>query len=182
MPKKERKTAQPKKPKDGKSAQAYDHKEEKPLLRPDVGLQPQFKQKKPPMTYRYDPSVDPALSWDINADRERAEALIAKIEKAKDVAEAKLGFAIPYSYNGEAKEYVPDFLARLQMDGRELGTLILETKGCDPLASGKEAGARRWVAAVNADGSHGRWAYRLIKSPTDTPKAIRSAGEELAST
>jgi type III restriction enzyme len=67
-----------------------------------------------------------------------------------------LGFAIPYSYNGEAKEYIPDFLARLQMDGRELGTLILETKGYDPLASAKEAGARRWVAAVNADCSHGR--------------------------
>jgi len=90
MPKKERKTAQPKKTKDGKSAQAYDHKKEKLLLRPDVGLQPQFKQKKPPKTYRYDPSLDPALSWDVNADRERAEALIAKIEKTKDVAEAKL--------------------------------------------------------------------------------------------
>ena len=182
MPKKERKTAQPKKTKDGKNAQAYDHKEEKLLLRPDVGLQPQFKQKKLPKTYRYDPSLDPALSWDINADRERAEALIAKIEKAKDIAEAKLGFAIPYSHNCEAKEYIPDFLIRLQMDGRELGTLILETKGYDPMASAKEAGAHRWVAAVNADCSHGRGAYRLIKSPTDTPEAVRSAANELART
>ncbi|MDE2059663.1 MAG: hypothetical protein KGJ27_08075, partial [candidate division NC10 bacterium] len=91
-----------------------------------------------------------------------------------------LGFAIPYSYNGEAKEYIPDFLVRLQEDGKEVGTLILETKGYDPLADVKEAGARRWVAAINADGAHGRWAYRLIKSPTDTPEAIRSATEELA--
>jgi len=176
------KPAKLKKAKDGKSAQAYDHKEEKLLLRPDVGLQPQFKQKKPPNTYRYDASLDPALSWDIDADRERAEALIAKIEKAKDIAEAKLGFTIPYSYNGEAKEYIPDFLARLQMDGRELGTLILETKGYDPLAEAKVAGAHRWVGAVNADGSRGRWAYRLIKSPTDTPEAIRSAANELTRT
>ena len=182
MPKKERKTAQPKKPKDGKSAQAYDHKEEKLLLRPDIGLQPQFKQKKLPKTYRYHPSLDPALSWDINADRERAEALIAKIEKAKDIAEAKLGFAIPYSHNCEAKEYIPDFLIRLHMNGKEVGILILETKGYDPMASAKEAGARRWVAAVNADCSHGRWAYRLIKSPTDTPEAIRSAANELTRT
>jgi len=182
MPKKERKTAQPKKTKDGKSAQAYDHKEEKLLLRPDVGLQPQFKQKKAPKTYRYNPSLDPALSWDINADRERAEALIAKIENAEDIAEAKLGFAIPYSYNGEAKEYIPDFLVRLKINGRELGTLILETKRYDPLAEAKVAGAHRWVAAVNADCSHGRWAYRLIKSPTDTPEAIRSAANELART
>ena len=94
----------------------------------------------------------------------------------------KLGFAIPYCHNGEAKEYIPDFLARLQMDGRELGTLILEAKGYDPLAEAKVAGARRWVAAVNAGGSRGRWAYRLIKSPTDTPEAIRSAAEELART
>jgi len=33
-----------------------------------VGLQPQFTAKKPPATYRYDPRLDPALSWDINAE------------------------------------------------------------------------------------------------------------------
>ncbi|MFQ5946390.1 MAG: BPTD_3080 family restriction endonuclease [Anaerolineae bacterium] len=91
-----------------------------------------------------------------------------------------LGFVIPYSYSGEAKEYLPDFLVRLRMGGKEVGILILETKGYDPLASVKEAGARRWVAAVNADGSYGRWAYCLIKSPTDTTEAVRTAAEELA--
>jgi len=143
MARKTQKVGKAKKAKDGKSAQAYDHKKEKLLLRPDIGLQPQFKQKKAPKTYRYDPSLDPALSWDVNADRERTEALIAKIGKAKDIAEVKLGFAIPYGHNGEAKESIPDFLARLQMDGRELGTLILEAKGYDPLAEAKVAGARR---------------------------------------
>ena len=93
MARKTQKVGKAKKAKDGKSAQAYDHKKEKLLLRPDVGLQPQFKQKKPPKTYRYDTSLDPALSWDINADRERAEALIAKIEKTKDIAEAKVAAA-----------------------------------------------------------------------------------------
>ena len=71
----------------------YEHTEEKLLLRPDVGLQPQFKAKKPPKTYRYDPSLDPALSWDINADRERGEALIARIEQAKDLPEARAAAA-----------------------------------------------------------------------------------------
>lgn len=81
--------------KDRKGTQAYDHKkgEEKLLLRPDVGLQSQFKQKKQPKTYRYDPSLDPALSWDGSADRERAEALIARIEQATDLTEAKLAAA-----------------------------------------------------------------------------------------
>ncbi len=91
-----------------------------------------------------------------------------------------LGFAIPYSHSGESREYLPDFLARIQVNGDEVGTLILETKGFDPLAGAKEAGARRWVAAVNADGAHGRWAYRLVRAPTDTSDAIRSAAAELA--
>ena len=78
--------------KDRKGTQAYDH-EEKLLLRPDVGLQSQFKQKKQPKTYRYDPSLDPALSWDGSADRERAEALIARIDQATDLTEAKLAAA-----------------------------------------------------------------------------------------
>jgi len=89
MPTKGSKATKAEKKKAEKGAEAYKHKEEKLLLRPDVGLQPQFVAKKPPATYRYDPSLDPALSWDINADRERGEALIARIEKAKDLAEAK---------------------------------------------------------------------------------------------
>jgi adenine-specific DNA-methyltransferase len=72
-----------------KTPQAYNHKDKEVLLRPDVGLQAQFKQRKPPVTYRYDPSLDPQLSWDINADRERAEALIRQIQEAKTLEEAK---------------------------------------------------------------------------------------------
>jgi adenine-specific DNA-methyltransferase len=52
----------------------YEHTEKTLLLRPDVGLQAQFKVKKPARAYRYDASLDPALSWDVNADRERGEA------------------------------------------------------------------------------------------------------------
>lgn len=77
---------------DPKDAQAYNH-EEKLLLRPDVGLQSQFKLKKQPKTYRYDPSLDPALSWDGSADRERAEALITRIEQATDLTEARFAAA-----------------------------------------------------------------------------------------
>ncbi|MBI2555055.1 MAG: hypothetical protein HYV92_11735 [Candidatus Rokubacteria bacterium] len=91
-----------------------------------------------------------------------------------------LGFPIPYTHSGEAKEYLPDFLARLGKDGDEVGALILEIKGYDPLSAIKEAAARRWVAAVNAEGSYGRWIYRLVKLPTDVPGAVRSAADELA--
>ena len=93
---------------------------------------------------------------------------------------AGLGFAIPYAYRGETREYLPDFLVRLCHDGREVGTLVLETKGYDPAASAKVAGVQRWVAAVNAERSHGRWAFRLVATPSDVPAALRSAARELA--
>ncbi|MBZ0168324.1 DNA methylase [Candidatus Methylomirabilis lanthanidiphila] len=95
MSTKGRRSTKAKQTRDAKDPQAYDHKkgEDKLLLRPDVGLQAQFRQKKPPKSYRYDPGLDPALSWDVSADRERAEALVARIEQAEDLTEAKLAAA-----------------------------------------------------------------------------------------
>ncbi len=61
----------------------YTHSEAKSLLRPDVGTQAQFKKKKPPKEYRYDPSLSPALEWDGgNAARELGEWLLDCIERA----------------------------------------------------------------------------------------------------
>lgn len=90
-----------------------------------------------------------------------------------------LGFAIPYMHNGEHHEYMPDFLVRLQDNGLEVGTLILETKGYDPLSEVKAAAARRWVAAVNNDGRYGRWDYRIVYEPTKTAATVRDAVETL---
>lgn len=59
-----------------KAAKAYDYKEQPAVLRPDIGLQAQFKKKKPPATYRYDRSLDPQLSWDINADLNRKSEVV----------------------------------------------------------------------------------------------------------
>lgn len=41
------------------AAKAYDHKQQQSVLRPDIGLQAQFKKKLPPATCRYDRSLDP---------------------------------------------------------------------------------------------------------------------------
>lgn len=96
------------------------------------------------------------------------------------VKNAGLGFAIPYTRRGQTHEYVPDFLVRLRQGEREVGTLVLETKGYDPAVREKIAGAERWVAAVNAEDSYGRWAYRVVFAPGDVPRALRSAAAELA--
>ena len=80
------------------------------------------------------------------------------------VKNAGLGLAIPYLHNGQPHDYQPDFLVRVKADSPL--TLILETKGYDPLAEVKTAAAERWVAAVNADGRNGRWAYAVARDPS----------------
>jgi type III restriction enzyme len=75
------------------------------------------------------------------------------------VKNAGLGFAIPYFHNGQPHDYLPDFIVRLKSDPPT--HLILETKGFDPLREVKAAAAARRVAAVNADGRYGVWAYEV---------------------
>jgi type III restriction enzyme len=86
------------------------------------------------------------------------------------VKNAGLGFAIPYIHNGQPHDYVPDFIIRLKGEPPRL--LILETKGFDPLMEIKAQAARRWVNAVNAEGSYGQWHYALAKKPEEVSKRM----------
>jgi adenine-specific DNA-methyltransferase len=64
--------------------QQYRHKEEA-VQRPDVGVQDQFQAKRPPKTYRYDSSLDPAMSWEEQPERALGEWLLGLIERAAKV-------------------------------------------------------------------------------------------------
>jgi type III restriction enzyme len=86
---------------------------------------------------------------------------------------AGLGFAIPYLYNGQMHDYLPDFLIRLKTDPPEC--LILETKGFDLLAEIKKAAADRWVAAVNADGTFGHWRYAVARKVSEVSEILSAA-------
>jgi adenine-specific DNA-methyltransferase len=67
----------------GKVAEGYKHPDQTLLMRPEVGTQAQFRKKKPPVTYRYDSSLSPALDWDAqNGARELGEWLLGVIEQA----------------------------------------------------------------------------------------------------
>jgi adenine-specific DNA-methyltransferase len=68
------------------AADSYRHSQSA-RQRPDVGVQEQFTQKKAPKTYRYDSSLDPALSWDENRDRELAEWLLGLVAAAAEKGE-----------------------------------------------------------------------------------------------
>jgi type III restriction enzyme len=86
------------------------------------------------------------------------------------VKNAGLGFAIPYLHNGAPHDFVPDFIIRLA--GAPARHLILETKGYDELKDVKAAAAERWVAAVNADGQFGEWAFRMVTNISEVTKTI----------
>ena len=89
------------------------------------------------------------------------------------VKNSGLGFAIPYLHNGQMHDYIPDFIIRLKTEPPI--HLILETKGYDPLEEVKKAAAERWVDAVNADGTYGRWRYTIAKKTTEVPEKITVA-------
>ena len=86
------------------------------------------------------------------------------------VKNAGLGFTIPYLFAGFTHDYEPDFLICLA-SGQ---TLVLETKGFDPLAENKRVAAERWAAAVTAEGSYGTWTYRMARSVAEVTEVLDS--------
>jgi len=84
-------------------AHSYAH-DNKAVQRPDVGLQQEFlKVRKPPKTYRYDSSLDPALSWDENPGREQAEWLLGLIERCAEDGEGVVFAEEQLSANGRIR-------------------------------------------------------------------------------
>jgi type III restriction enzyme len=88
-----------------------------------------------------------------------------------------LGFAIPYLYNGQYHDYLPDFIVRLKGDA--LRYLILETKGFDPLEEVKTQATERWASAVNADGQYGQWLYTIVRKPEEVPSRLNQITGDL---
>ena len=89
-----------------------------------------------------------------------------------------LGFAIPYTLNGEEHDYFPDFIVRVD-DGHgpaDLLNLILECTG--QKKKDKEAKVTTtqtlWVPAVNNHGGFGRWEFLEITDPSDARSKIRT--------
>jgi type III restriction enzyme len=105
-----------------------------------------------------------------------AAYIIDKHEKVDAfVKNAGLGFAIPYLHNGQPHDYMPDFIIRLKCEPPIY--LILETKGFDELAEIKAQAAKRWVDAVNAEGSYGIWEYAVARKPEDLGKRIEETSK-----
>jgi type III restriction enzyme len=88
-----------------------------------------------------------------------------------------LGFTIPYTYEGVAHQYIPDFLVRFKAaEGEEPLDLIIEVSGEPrPEKAAKVETARSlWVPAVNNDGRFGRWGFLEISDPWDAKNTVRA--------
>ena len=60
------------------------------VQRPVAGVQDQFQAKRPPRVYRYDSSIDPALSWDEQRERDLSEWLLGLIVRAAKEGEPEV--------------------------------------------------------------------------------------------
>jgi type III restriction enzyme len=106
-----------------------------------------------------------------------AEALEDMEEVFAYAKNHNLGFSIPYTINGQEKNYSPDFLVRID-DRRGKGdllNLIIEVTG--EKKKDKEAKVATahllWAPAVNNHGGFGRWAFMEINDPWDAKNTIR---------
>lgn len=117
------------------------------------------------------------------ADTESWEQKMAQVLEDMDevkcyVKNQGLGFLIPYILNGQQKNYIPDFIARIN-DGHgdnNLLNLIVEVSGeARKDKSIKVSTARNlWIPAVNKHGGFGRWYFIEITDPWDAKNTIRA--------
>ena len=113
-------------------------------------------------------------SW----EQKLAQSLEDMGEVVRYVKNHNLGFAIPYTLNGEERQYTPDFVACIEdgHGGDDLLNLLIEVSGENRKDKAAKVSTARtlWVPAVNSHGGFGRWAFVEIGDPWDAENLIRS--------
>ncbi|GAB6284902.1 MAG: DEAD/DEAH box helicase family protein [Methanoregula sp.] len=117
--------------------------------------------------------VGDTLDW----EQKTAMSLEDMEEMIRYVKNDHLGFTIPYTFEGEEHQYVPDFIAVMD-DGHGAANplnLIVEVTGeRKPEKVAKISTAKRlWVPAVNNHGGYGRWAFFEVTDPHNVKTEIR---------
>lgn len=109
----------------------------------------------------------------------KLEARVARVLDGLSTVEAwmrnhpKIGWAIPYYYDGRWKQYQPDFIVRLNTQGMVI-SCIVEVKGVEDDESRSKAHFAKnvWVKAVNAEGDYGKWAFVQVGAETEVRRAL----------
>jgi len=113
-------------------------------------------------------------SW----EQKTAQSIEEMDEVVAYVKNHNLGFTIPYTIDGEERQYVPDFIVRLD-DGHgkeDPLNLLVEVSGEKKRDKAAKVSTARnlWVPAINNHGTCGRWAFLEISDPWDTKNTIRA--------
>jgi type III restriction enzyme len=153
----------------------------KPILRPydTIGstCYVDFDTTRPTYTTHPDKCHVSHVVLDSNWEAKMTQTLEDMDEVVCYVKNQGLNFNIPYTLDGEERNYVPDYIVRLKQNNNEMLNLIVEVTGekkKDKIA--KVATARDlWVPAVNNHDGFGRWAFVEILDPWDAKNTIRSA-------
>ena len=111
-------------------------------------------------------------SW----EQKMAETLESMPEVFSYVKNQNLGFTIPYSFEGEARNYYPDFIARVTQPGtEEMINLVIEVSGetRKDKAAKVETAQSLWVPSVNNSKLFGSWAFLEVTDPWNGVSHIR---------
>lgn len=87
----------------------------------------------------------------------------------------QVGLKIPYEYLETEHVYEPDYIVCLGNDLK----LLLEVKGgggevhAPDRVKAKSQAARKWVTAVNNEGSFGKWDYDICRDVLELPEMLR---------
>lgn len=116
-----------------------------------------------------DAQINGDTEW--TQDRQKENDFINKVR-------ARVDFWRQCGYHGEERNYIPDFIVRVD-DGRssnDLLNLIVEVSGEKRKDKAAKVAAARnlWVPAVNNHGGFGRWAFLEISDPWDAVNTIRA--------
>ena len=116
--------------------------------------------------------VYPTVKSHVNyvvADTDSWEQIAAKTLEEIDAVQHYvknhfLGFTIPYMYDDEEKNFVPDFIAVVKTNNGDFVNLIIEISGWSNDTTGHKAEKRRyttdyWIPAANQLSTYGRWDF-----------------------
>ena len=123
-------------------------------------------------------------SW----EQKTAQALEQMDGVVSYVKNHNLGFTIPYiNHNGERREYVPDFIARIRKQDADsddnIVNLIVETSGREREDKVQKVNTIKnmWLPAVNNYGEFGEWAFLELTDPWNMQNTIHEFMSEYAS-
>lgn len=116
-------------------------------------------------------------SW----EQKTAQSLEQMDEVISYVKNHNLGFTIPYiNHNGERRQYVPDFIARIRRgendSNHDIVNLILEVSGMPREDKVQKVNTIKnmWLPAVNGCGKFGNWDFIEINDPWNIQNNIRN--------